>query len=412
MTKMPIGKFIRFSGVVLPDKRKTRGESDSKGYRFLRYSISKQRNCFYEQWIRESVFLDKIKNTRSKRKLGGILVSTELKKVSEGKLKYGDLDKDGMRFHRYNNQKGKIYEVWYPEPGFKLLHQSSLKRFQQSYKANPEKHRIRLEKQRKANPLKFKEYSKRYYNKNRSSLLQQAAEDRKGLPWSYWLLKKAFRRGKGKLDIDTDYLETLLKEQDGRCFWTGVVMSLEGCGSSQKLYEISIDRINNSKGYRIGNCTLTSRGINLGRSATNSELWKVFLRELGVQKWQSIEEERPHKRVYPYWASRLMSSATSSSKLRRHPSPLFNKALLSDILAKQDQRCFWSGIKMDLTGPYDPFNPFKVSIDRLDNTLPYSPDNIALVCMAMNKARNMDSMDDFKKYLDDIRGVNSKPFKG
>jgi hypothetical protein len=67
---------------------------------------------------------------------------------------------------------------------------------------------------------------------------------------------------------------------------------------------------------------------------------------------------------------------------------------------------------MDLTGPYDPFNPFKVSIDRLDNTLPYSPDNIALVCMAMNKARNMDSMDEFKKYLDHIRGVNSKPFKG
>lgn len=399
------GRNLRFSGIKLPEKRRQKGESDSSGFRFLRYSISRKRNCYYEVWLPEAVFLEKRKNIRSKEKLGGVLFRVSgVKRIRNGH-KLGDRNTDGLYFYRYQKSRGKNYEVWYPEEGFQKAYKKQLEGFRQRYSKNPERHRKRLRTERRNNPVRFKEYAKRFYKKNRTRILLKEQDRNRQKPWNQWLFEKALQRKKGKIGINPSYLDKLLKKQKGRCFWTDVPMWLEGVGrvGQTRLFQVSVDRVDNNLGYVKGNCVLSSLGANLGRGAATQKTWKTFLKELGVVKWRKYKNKRQHKEPYKYWDSRIFAGINNSSKIRDHSKPRFKKEILKNLLKKQDGLCYWSKIKMDLTGPYDPYNPFKLSVERLDNSQPYSEGNMVLVCMAMNKARNTASEKEFSKYLSAIR---------
>lgn len=59
---------------------------------------------------------------------------------------------------------------------------------------------------------------------------------------------------------------------------------------------------------------------------------------------------------------------------------------LSSLAEQQNYRCAVSEIKfVSPRGPRDPFSP---SIDRIDNSRGYEPDNVRLVCLIVNLARN------------------------
>ena len=54
------------------------------------------------------------------------------------------------------------------------------------------------------------------------------------------------------------------------------------------------------------------------------------------------------------------------------------------IWLKQEGKCYYTGWEMNtITG-----SDLVVSIERVDNTLGYSPDNCILVCWCVNRARN------------------------
>lgn len=67
--------------------------------------------------------------------------------------------------------------------------------------------------------------------------------------------------------------------------------------------------------------------------------------------------------------------------------------------AAQDGKCFWFGVEMiPSVGIRDPQRP---SIDRLDNSRGYTPDNIVLACIAANVGRSNSDILTFASFCAD-----------
>lgn len=63
----------------------------------------------------------------------------------------------------------------------------------------------------------------------------------------------------------------------------------------------------------------------------------------------------------------------------------------------QKGKCYWTGI--DLVPSTISRYPMKPSLDRLDNKLGYTLDNIVLCCLAINIGRNSSDKDVFEKFI-------------
>lgn len=75
---------------------------------------------------------------------------------------------------------------------------------------------------------------------------------------------------------------------------------------------------------------------------------------------------------------------------------------LDDLLNqyhKQNGLCAICGVQM----AHKQRTLFSISIDRIDNTLGYTPDNIQLVTKCMNLGRNTASIEEIKDFINQIR---------
>lgn len=75
-------------------------------------------------------------------------------------------------------------------------------------------------------------------------------------------------------DITTEFLWSLLKEQGGKCYWTGVTLSLEEMG---KPWSVSLDRIDCDRGYLQGNVALVCKATNLARNDSSPDDMRTFI---------------------------------------------------------------------------------------------------------------------------------------
>ena len=80
-------------------------------------------------------------------------------------------------------------------------------------------------------------------------------------------------------DLTLDYLAKLWLTQEGRCAISRVVMQVESGSLDQKaLKAISIDRINNDRGYVKGNVRLLTHWVNNAKSTyTDEDLKEMIL---------------------------------------------------------------------------------------------------------------------------------------
>lgn len=76
--------------------------------------------------------------------------------------------------------------------------------------------------------------------------------------------------------ITIKYLNYLYKKQKGKCYWLGIEMDIINLGN---LRYISIDRIDNKKGYIKGNVVLTTKFANLGRHVASKVEMLKFVNE-------------------------------------------------------------------------------------------------------------------------------------
>jgi hypothetical protein len=106
-------------------------------------------------------------------------------------------------------------------------------------------------------------YHKRTWGPNR---LQHSAVKRTKSVRSYlnYLRGKASQRGKGDV-VSVDALEMLWHNQGGRCALTGWDMTME-LGRGTVPTNCSLDRIDSSQGYEVGNVQLVCRAANVAKS--------------------------------------------------------------------------------------------------------------------------------------------------
>jgi hypothetical protein len=114
------------------------------------------------------------------------------------------------------------------------------------------------------------------------------------------------------------------------------------------------------------------------------------------------EDKFPDKWRVPNWRDfsgeirRVMDRTKLRARQRGHEFTL-TKEWLMDRFSAQQGCCLISGLPFDLTNLKGEFtkNPYKASIDRIDNSQGYTPENSRIVLTCINLALNEWGLDNF-----------------
>ena len=63
---------------------------------------------------------------------------------------------------------------------------------------------------------------------------------------------------------------------------------------------------------------------------------------------------------------------------------------LNEIYHRQDGKCYYTGAEMKITSHLKA-DPLQISLDRIDSTRGYTPDNVVLCCLGFNLLKNAHS---------------------
>lgn len=82
-------------------------------------------------------------------------------------------------------------------------------------------------------------------------------------------------------EVNSKYLQGMYDGQGGLCALSGLVMNIAGeRGSADYWHSISIDRIDSSKGYLIGNVQLVCTGVNYMKKDMADEMFINFCKKV------------------------------------------------------------------------------------------------------------------------------------
>lgn len=90
-------------------------------------------------------------------------------------------------------------------------------------------------------------------------------------------ISKLRGHGERDLEITLDDIKLLWEQQNGKCHWLNIDMSLEDVMIKDSPFAVSVERLDNSLGYVPGNIVLASRFANRGRGAYNGSDFKERL---------------------------------------------------------------------------------------------------------------------------------------
>lgn len=103
--------------------------------------------------------------------------------------------------------------------------------------------------------------------------------------------------------------------------------------------------------------------------------------------------ERNRDSISKYF-SRFLNRVSNSNK---YPCDITVEDLIL-LYEKQEGRCALSGIEMRVGSKRNSDgsnNPHGISVDRIDNSMPYTIENVWLICMSLNQFKNSYSLDTF-----------------
>ena len=93
------------------------------------------------------------------------------------------------------------------------------------------------------------------------------------------------------------------------------------------------------------------------------------------------------------------SSSASRSRVKKVS---ITKEDLERQFVRQDGRCYWLGIPININHVFTTHNPLAPSVDRLNNDRDYEKDNIVICTQFANMGRGKCDEETFKRIMDEI----------
>ena len=203
--------------------------------------------------------------------------------------------------------------------------------------------------------------------------------------------KEKCRADVGVCEVDSDTLVKIYNDQKGLCAYSGLPMVTKPLSD----WQASSERLDNDLGYSVSNIVLVCLEFNTGNTQWSRDKVKK-LRELqsepvdldALKDQVANAKGRWSESSFRQYVVNLIASAkTHSLKIAKNSqrSKENSKFTLTvdDILQKiidQKGRCAYSSIPLT----YKRKGAYRVSIERINNRLGYTKENIVLICLEFN----------------------------
>lgn len=197
-----------------------------------------------------------------------------------------------------------------------------------------------------------------------------------------------------QFDITIEYLWELFEKQNKKCALTGFDISFpKTCDDMLKRLNISVDRIDNNKGYIKENIRLVIPDINIMKNRLDNNLFLKYCYLVNNTIKTDFSEFIFDNVIHDGYYTALKLSAK-----KRNIELNISKKDLFDLYIKQKGKCYYTGLYIILnsSGFFDE-TPI-ASIDRIDSSKPYNLDNVKFVHKTINLMKNTLTDYDFRKY--------------
>lgn len=198
-----------------------------------------------------------------------------------------------------------------------------------------------------------------------------------------------------------DHCVDLWRAQRGLCALTGVPMTLDL--SQHRPTEVSIDRLDNGKGYLVGNVRLTAHWANHAAACYGAEVFKTYMRALRTppsHEEQAVRLQPPEDlSLRPQTAARrrgqgpfqfLVHLCVSTRQYTREKTEQTRKREfvlhVVQLLAEQGMTCALTGVELTFATPGD---PRQMSIIRVDQDKGWVVGNVVVVSVWVANAFSM-----------------------
>ena len=211
-------------------------------------------------------------------------------------------------------------------------------------------------------------------------------------------IDKKFKR---ECDITEKYLQELLIKQDNKCNYCKHILDINT--GDKKLSQISVDRINNKLGHIEGNCVFSCLFCNRAKNNMDEKYFIEFINVLKNNNANEIKNKYIQIIKINDQIHSLLSSCYKYDKKKKSDSKLISSNEIKELFEKQNNCCSITGLPL-INANIMKF-PFKMSLDRIDNSKLHISGNCQLVCMAIQFGRGDKSVEEVKKYINEIRAI-------
>jgi len=327
---------------------------------------------------------------------------------------------EALDISKQTEARKKYMRKWNRE--YRKKHGKKLKAYMKAYLKT---YRVEYNKKHKK---EAKEYAQMYYKSKQKKyrrIHRKELNKRRNI-WVKNHIDKSFRnflsecchsasKSKKEFDLDLEFLLDLLKKQQYRCALTKIKLAHQRCNPCS----VSIDRIDSTKGYLRNNVQLVCIFINRAKSNYFQQQMKQLIKEIKTGCLNETETKSYEKEYYNKQREKQLSNKRRNMWYRKHVDKSFRNYLMKccmaaskskkefdldlefllDLLEKQNYRCALTKIRL----AHQRYNPRSVSIDRIDSTKGYLKDNVQLVCIFINRAKNDYSQEEVKQTIEEIK---------
>lgn len=217
------------------------------------------------------------------------------------------------------------------------------------------------------------------------------------------------KRGKKEVLIGLDDLKKQWEKQNGICPYSNwQLINYENTAKKLELVpnRASVDRIDSLKGYLPDNIQFVSYMANVAKNCfPEEELIKfcqaVTNHQMGIKTKNNFQDnfQKDEYSTFKYHLCNIRSHVKINGR--------FLSITLDDLKEqweKQNGICFFTGWKMlkPTKKDYFPNNPEKASVDRIDSSKGYIPNNIQFVCCMANLAKNIFSSQELIEFCNAV----------